>query len=395
MITLDQAHAILQQTLAPLPMIACPLGDANGQVLAEPVRARLTQPPFPASAMDGYAVRSADLNSHTVSLFVVGESAAGHAFEGRLGEGQAVRISTGAVLPEGADQIIIQENTRRDGERVITAQPAGAGAHIREAGQDFETGQLLLERGHRLTPDALSLIAASGHDTVPVVRRPKIGILASGDELVEPGRTPSAGQIINSITSGLSALIAQWGAEPVYLGIAGDTEKSIADKLDTAPELDLIVPVGGASVGEHDHMRRVIEARGGVLKFEKIAVRPGKPTWFAMMPDGTAMIGLPGNPVSALVMARLVLRNAVRILRGETPHTPRILMKLTATMPANGDRETYVRGVRNDDENCVTPLPRQDSAILTTLVTANALIRRTIGAQAADKGEVIEVIALD
>lgn len=395
MIPLAEAQAILARDLSPLPAIAVGLDQACGQILAEPVSAALTQPPFAASAMDGYAVRSADLGD-TVSLRLIGEAAAGHAFDGKLGPGEAVRISTGAVVPDGADQVVIQENTQCHGDRVSTDQPAGAGQHIRRAGQDFEAGQVLLEAGHRLTPDALALIAAAGLARIPVSRTPRIGVLASGDELVEPGETPAPGQIVNSITSGLMALIRQWGGEPVYLGIARDTEADIAAKLDAAPALDLLVPVGGASVGEHDHMRRVIASRGGDIRFSKIAVRPGKPTWFARLPEGQpSLIGLPGNPVSALVMARLILRPALQTLRGETAQTSRIRVNLGSEMAPNGDRETYVRGVWDDQDGIVTALSRQDSAILTTLVTANALIRRPVGAEAAQAGDQVEIIPLD
>ena len=307
-----------------------------------------------------------------------------------------MRISTGAVVPDGADQVVIQENTRRDDDRVMTDQPALAGQHIRRAGQDFKAGQVLLETGHRLTPDALALIAAAGLARIPVSGTPRIGVLASGDELVEPGEIPAPGQIVNSITSGLMALIRQWGGEPVYLGIARDTEADIAAKLDAAPALDLLVPVGGASVGEHDHMRRVIASRGGDIRFSKIAVRPGKPTWFARLPEGQpSLIGLPGNPVSALVMARLILRPALQTLRREAAQTSRIRVNLGSEMAPNGDRETYVRGVWDDQNGIVTALSRQDSAILTTLVTANALIRRPVGAEAAKPGDAVEIIPLD
>ncbi len=396
MIPLDEAQAILARDLPPLPTRTVGLDKACGDILAEPLNAALTHPPFNASAMDGYAVRSADLTGDRVTLTLIGEAAAGHAFDGRVGAGEAVRISTGAVLPEGADQVVIQENTQREGDCVITDQPARAGQHIRKAGQDFVQGQTLLETGHRLTPDALSLIAAAGHDRVPVTGRPRVGVLASGDELVEPGGMPAPGQIINSITSGLMALITQWGGEPVYLGIARDTEADISARLDAAPELDLIVPVGGASVGEHDHMRRIITARGGDIRFAKIAVRPGKPTWFALMPEGRPpMIGLPGNPVSALVMARLILLPALRALRGETAQSSRNRVNLDSVMQPNGDRETYVRAVWDRHTGIVTPLPRQDSAVLTTLVTSNALIRRPIGAEAANPGDEVEIIPLD
>ena len=396
MIPLTEAQTILARDLAPLPAREVMLDKACGDILVAPLKAALTQPPFAASAMDGYAVRSADLGGDKVELRLIGEAAAGHAYSGQVGMGEAVRISTGAVLPDGADQVVIQENTLREGDRVITDQPAQPGQHIRQAGQDFVQGQTLLETGHRLTPDALSLIAAAGHARVRVAARPRVGVLASGDELVEPGETPASGQIINSIASGLIALIEGWGGEAVYLGIARDTEADIQTKLDAAPELDLIVPVGGASVGEHDHMRRIITARGGDIRFAKIAVRPGKPTWFALMPDGQApMIGLPGNPVSALVMARLILLPALRRLRGESTQTSRNRVNLGSVMPPNGDRETYVRAVWDRHAGIVTPLPRQDSAILTTLVTANALIRRPIGAEAAHPGNEVEIIPLD
>ncbi len=396
MISLAEAQAILARDLSPLPPRRVGLDKAAGEYLAKPVTAALTQPPFAASAMDGYAVRSADLTGNTVALALIGEAAAGHAFAGQVGPGEAVRISTGAVLPDGADQVVIQENTQRLDDQVSTDQPAQPGQHIRRAGQDFRAGQTLLDTGHRLTAEAVSLIAAAGHDRVDVTARPRVGVLASGDELVEPGQTPAPGQIINSITSGLMALIRQWGGDPVYLGIARDDEADIRARLGAAPELDLIVPVGGASVGEHDHMRRIITQGGGDIRFAKIAVRPGKPTWFARRPDGKPpLIGLPGNPVSALVMARLVLHPALQALRGEDAQTALIRAQLGSEMAPNGDRETYVRAVWDRQTGIATALPRQDSAILTTLVTAHALIRRPVGAKAAEAGDEVDILPLD
>jgi molybdopterin molybdotransferase len=251
-----------------------------------------------------------------------------------------------------------------------------------------------MEAGRILTPEALSLAASAGITEVQVRKRPRVGVLASGDELVEPGETPGPGQIVNSIAPGLCALVAQWGGDPVYLGIARDDPADIAARLDGARNLDLLVTIGGASVGDHDHLRRVFTERGGRLVFEKIAIKPGKPTWFGLL-DAVPVVGLPGNPVSAFVTARLVLRRALECRLGRSAGTLLGRTRLAVGLPANGPRETFLRAIRSAKTGEVAPVSRQDSGVLSALVEANVLIRRAAHAPAAEAGERVDTVGLD
>lgn len=395
MIGLDDALRLLRNSLAPVSAETLALMDAHGRTLAAPVIAARTQPPFAASAMDGYAVRSADLSGQPLTLHLTGESAAGHASHNRVGPGEAFRISTGAPMPEGADQVIIQENCQRDNDNIITAEPARPGANIRKAGVDFSSGDRLADTGRKLSPAALSLVASAGLDTVSVYRQPEIGILSTGDELVEIGVTPGPDQIINSLGPGLTALIRGWGGrQPRYLGIARDDPADVRKRLLAAEGLDLLVTIGGASVGDHDHLRREFAALGGGLVFEKIAIKPGKPTWFGRL-GSIPVLGLPGNPVSAMVMARLCLKPAMdRLLGSETPalfHPAR----LGVDLPANGPRENMIRARHDPATGQIAPLDNQDSSALSALAAANALIRRPANAPAAAAGESVTYLPLD
>jgi molybdopterin molybdotransferase len=391
-ISLDEGLALIAQTVDALPPEPCPVTRCAARILREPAIAHITQPPADVSAMDGYAVRASDLDPAGISLSLQGESAAGHPFRGALQPGCAVRISTGAALPSGADQIVIQENCEREADQIHTRQAPAPGAHIRRAGQDFSAGQTLIDAGTRLSPEAVSLAAAAGLATLSVAPQLRVGILATGDELVEPGETPGPGQIINSISHGLAALVARWGGEPVYLGIARDDPADIATRLDRAAELDLLVTIGGASVGDHDHLRSVFTRRQGQLVFEKLAVKPGKPTWFGLL-GAVPVIGLPGNPVSALVMARLVLRPALDRLLGHAHATVFQTATLNGTIAANGPRETFHRAVWS--AGIIRTLPRQDSSLLTALTGANALLRQKADAPAASDGDTVEFLLMD
>ncbi|WP_300543586.1 gephyrin-like molybdotransferase Glp [Maricaulis sp.] len=394
MIPLDDALARISAALDPLDSETVALADCAGRVLVKDLTARLTQPPFAASAMDGYAVHASDLTGETVTLTLAGESAAGHLFEHALEPGTAIRISTGAALPPGANQVVIQENVTLTGDTIRTSQPPRPLAHIRPTGQDFARGDVLLRQGSRITPEAVSLAASAGVADVSVCRRPRIGLLASGDELVEPGKTPGPGQIVNSIAIGLAGLAGQWGGETAYLGIVRDDPADIGRKLDSAKNLDLLVTIGGASVGDHDHFRTVFHERGGALDFGKIAVKPGKPTWFGAL-DGTPVLGLPGNPVSAFVMARLVLRHALCRLLGQPPATIFARARLAVPLPENGPRETYLRATRNPQTGDVAPVARQDSSVMSALVEADVLIRRPANAPAVEAGERVVTVVLD
>ncbi|MBO6764317.1 MAG: molybdopterin molybdotransferase MoeA [Maricaulis sp.] len=389
----DAALDAMLAALSPLVPVERPLADCGGAFLAKPLVAQWTQPPFAASAMDGYAVRSADLAAGPEALRLVGEAAAGHAFSRQVGPGEAVRISTGAPVPDGADQVVMQEKASRSGDAVRLADTSRPMANIRPAGTDFSRGDRLLEAGRRLSPDAVALAAAARVATLHIHPRPRVAILATGDELVEPGE-PAAGpsQIVNSVAPGLVELVRIWGGEPVYLGIARDRPEAVRDALYHGRDGDLTVTVGGASVGGHDHLRAVFQADGGRFAFERIAARPGKPTWFGIV-EGHPVLGLPGNPVSALVMARLFLRPALARLGGGAAVAVFAQAPLAVALEANDWRETYLRATR-DDAGHVAPLPNQDSSALSALVQADCLIRRPAGAQAMAVGERVEILSL-
>ena len=289
-----------------LPSEQVDLLAASGRVLAAPLSAEHTAPPFDASAMDGYAVRAEDVAILPAKLRLIGEAAAGRGFSGVVTSGAAVRIFTGAPIPNGADAIVIQENCRRDGDTVIVHEGSPERTHVRRVGGDFSSGDHLLNAGTRLGARQITLAAAMGHATVPVHRRPKVAILASGDELVLPGIIPGPDQIVCSNPYGVAALVRAAGGEPQFLGIAADTRASLNLHIDRAADADVLITIGGASVGDHDLIAPVLEQRGMQLDFWKIAMRPGKPLLYGTL--GTQhVIGLPGNPVSSLICARASL----------------------------------------------------------------------------------------
>tara|TARA_R110002072_G_scaffold171065_1_gene324820 strand:+ start:4958 stop:6148 length:1191 start_codon:yes stop_codon:yes gene_type:complete len=393
MITLDEALSRIAGALLPVSSEQVGLGDAFGRILAKPLVAERTQPPFSASAMDGYAVRSADLTGQTVRFQVTGESAAGHATSRPVGAGEAFRVSTGAPMPDGADQVVIQENCTREESDLITAESPASGKNIRKAGIDFTEGALLLDAGQALSPAAVSLAASAGHAALSVMRRPRVGILSTGDELVEAGQDTRPDQIINSLAPALTGLVREWGGEPVYLGIARDNADDVRARLSATADLDLGVTIGGASVGDHDHLRRVFSDLGGELVFEKIAIKPGKPTWFGKL-GTTPIVGLPGNPVSALVMARLCLKPAMDHMLGIATPTVFRAARLSVDLPANGPRENMVRARIDSRTGEIAPLANQDSSALSALVASNGLIRRPAGAAPARAGDTVEYLPL-
>lgn len=393
MISLDEARRLIRAEADALAAETVAVDAAVGRVLAEPVTAIRTQPPFAASAMDGYAVRAADLDGKPVRLTIRGEAAAGHASDRPLATGECQRISTGAPVPDGADQVVIQENVHRDGDHISTSEAPEPGRHIRHAGIDFSAGDSLLAAGTRLTPRRLSLVISAGQTQLAVRRQPRTAILSTGDELVEPGQSTRPDQIINSLGPGLSALVRLWGGNPHYLGIARDNPEQVRLKLDAATGFDLIVTIGGASVGDHDHLRQVFQEMGGQLVFEKIAIKPGKPTWFGQL-GNTLILGLPGNPVSAIVMARLCLKPLMDALLANPEDDAFLLAKLSAGLPANGPRETMMRAKLEAHTGKIASLDNQDSSALSALNTANALIRRPAGAGAAAMGDTVEYLLL-
>jgi molybdopterin molybdotransferase len=372
----------------PLPAETLPLACCAGRVLAQPVCARLTQPPFAAAAMDGYAIRFADLN---VPWRVVGESAAGHGWGGRVGPGEAVRIFTGAPVPAGADVIVVQEEVARSGDMAQLAGegPPQIGAHIRPAGQDFAAGDALLAAGTCLAAADLGLAAAGGYGALPVVRRPRVTLIATGDELVPPGEMPGPGQIVSANPVMLAALLR--GADVHDPGLIPDDRAALAAALQAA-DADLIITIGGASVGDHDLVVPVLRELGASLDFWKIALRPGKPLLAGRL-GGTRVLGLPGNPVSAFVTALLFAVPLVARLGGRAQDLPMETLKLAAPLPANGPRRDHLRGRRT--ARGVEPFARQDSALLALLAAADVLIIREAFAPAAAAGDKVTCIALD
>ena len=383
----------------PLPEEMVALDAAHHRVLARDVAALRTQPPQAMSAMDGYAVRSADASAVAARLKVIGEVAAGRPFEKTVGKGEAVRIFTGGVVPEGADAIIIQEDTVVEGGGITITEAAIAGRHMRPAGVDFRKGEILLARGTHLTDRDLSLAAGMNYAELPVRRRPKVAILATGDELVMPGSAPGPGQIVYSNGYALRALARQEGAEPIDLGIAADTVAATSLGIRRAREggADILITTGGASVGDHDLVKQSLEAEGVTIAFWRIAMRPGKPMMHGRL-GALRVIGLPGNPVSAYVCGFLFLVPLIRALSGRTDiHHAHETALLGRDVAANDMREDYLRArleVRKDGELVATPVDHQDSSLLANLAAARALVIRPPFAPASRAGSPCDIFRL-
>jgi molybdopterin molybdotransferase len=394
MMNVDGARAAMLSVIETLPVEDVALAQALGRVLAAPVLAARDQPPFDVSAMDGYALRAADAPG---ALRVTGESAAGRGFAGAVGAGEAVRISTGAPVPDGADTIVIQEDVRRDGDTVIVPQIA-PNRNIRPRGGDFIAGSQLLEAGRRLDGVALSLAAAAGRASLPVYRRPRVAILSSGDELAEPGETPGPFQIFNSGTRGVAALVESWGGTAHCLAVARDSKDAIAQAAEEGlHDHDMLVVIGGASVGDHDHAKPALINMGLEMLVEKVAVRPGKPTWFGVTARGP-VLGLPGNPASALVCAELFLKPLLAAMSGRQAGPAFRRARLSAALPANGPREHYLRArldSGDDGQLWVRAFEMQDSSLLSVFAAANALLRLAPHAAALDAGALVDVLPLD
>ncbi|MCA0255658.1 MAG: molybdopterin molybdotransferase MoeA [Proteobacteria bacterium] len=375
------------------------LMEADGRVLADDLKARLTQPPFDASAMDGYAVRFEDAQIAGAAFDIVGTSAAGAAWQGTLGQGQAVRILTGAPLPNGADAIIIQENTEKLGaDRIRIAQAAAKGANIRRRGQDFAEGDVLLTAGQVLDFASLTLAAAMDHAALQVLRRPRVAILATGDELVRPGEPRTADQIVASSVYGVAALARQAGAEVIDLGIARDDEAAIIAAVRRAEmeQADILITLGGASVGDHDLVQPVMKSLGMTLDFWKIAMRPGKPLMVGQL-NGMQVLGLPGNPVSTLVCAILFVEPLIRHRAGLSPVNRLETAVATVDLPANDHRQDYVRALLATTDagtNAVSPARKQDSSQVKILATSNCLIIRPPNAPLLAAGSPCPILRL-
>ncbi|KQW27604.1 molybdenum cofactor biosynthesis protein MoaA [Rhizobium sp. Root274] len=375
------------------------LHDANGRVLAADLAARLTQPPFNASAMDGYALRAEDAAEVGAVLTVIGESAAGHAFAGNVGMGEAVRIFTGAPVPEGSDSVLLQEDAEKlDDVRIRTTFPVTHGRHIRPRGQDFAEGDVSLSAGTRLDFSHLTLAAAMNHSRLTVFRRPRIAILATGDELVSPGTVPGPSQIIGSNTFGIAALARDNGADVIDLGIVPDDRPTLLSTVEGArgSGADVLVTLGGASVGDHDLVQSTLISAGMELDFWRIAMRPGKPLMVGKLGD-MQVLGLPGNPISSLVCGLLFLEPLLCRLGHRSPPDRMRQARLTAGLAANDKRQDYVRAsltFGTDGALQVTSFGKQDSSMMRIFSQSDCLIVRPPNAPEVDAGDLVPVMLL-
>lgn len=396
MLAVEAALERITAAFRPLPPEWVHLGAAHGRVLARDLLASRDQPPHPVSAMDGYAVRAADLAGGAATLRLVGVAPAGGRFEGVVGPGETVRIFTGGLLPAGADAVALQENAAVDGDRVRFQGEVEAGAYVRPAGLDFRQGEAALPAGRRLSPRDVGFAAALNQAWLPVRRQPRIGLLATGDELVMPGEALADTQIVNSNTAALAAMIRSWGGVPLDLGIVRDEPDELAASADLVAGLDLVVTLGGASVGERDLVRRVLGERGLEIDFWQIAMRPGKPLMFGSI-GGVRLLGLPGNPVSAGVCAILFVRAVICVLLGLDPAPVEIPALLGRALGPNDRRQEYLRATSSwnaDGRLVAVPAERQDSSMLATFARADCLIKRAPFAPAMAVGSAVTVLPL-
>ncbi len=391
---------VLASAPAPLAAESVALAHCAGRTLASDLAARRTQPPFAVSAMDGYAVRAADIASVPATLRVLGTSAAGHGFSGGVAAGEAVRIFTGAPVPDGADTVIIQEDTTAGGGSVTALQSDPAGRNIRRAGLDFAQGEVLLTRGRRLGPRELALAGAMNHGALQVTRKPRVALLATGDELVQPGENPGPDQIVASNTFAVRAYAEAAGAEVIDLGIAGDTFEALERAIRGARDAgaDILVTLGGASVGDHDLVQTALAREGMELGFWKVALRPGKPLMHGRIGD-MRILGLPGNPVSAIVCGVLFLAPLIRALAGDPQagRDPAEAAILGCDLKANDSRQDYMRAGLSENPAglpTATPFARQDSSMLRVLAQSECLVVRAPRALEAKAGDVCAVVRL-
>lgn len=400
LLPVDQALDKLLQGAAPKGTEMMPISQLRGRILATDLVSKRTHPPFNASAMDGYAVKYKDASEIGATLKVVGESAAGHGFHGTFEDGETVRIFTGAPVPSSADTILIQENTEKlEDDLVKVTSPAQANRHIRLAGVDFSKDDVLLKQFREMDYSAITLAASMNYAEVEVFQKPLISVLATGDELVSPGEEPGLDQIIASNAYGVMAMCESAGADILDLGIAQDKldviKASVQNALDN--ETDILVTIGGASVGDHDLVQQALTEMGMELNFWKIAMRPGKPLMYGTLGKMRVM-GLPGNPASSLVTASLFLAPLVRKLARREIATPQTTAKLTVDLPENDHRQEYMRAHIETDENgdkTVTPFTRQDSSLVRVFADANGLLIRPPNAKAALKGDICDIILFE
>ncbi len=394
MLSVSEAFERVIAGFSPLPAEQISLSAGLGRILAESVSSRVTQPPLAVSAMDGYAVRAEDVAAVPVRMKLVGISAAGQGYSGRIGPGEAARIFTGAPIPEGADAIVIQENTESDGTTVEIRETVSSGTFVRNAGLDFSEGDVLLPEGRILTARDLGLAAAMNVPWLKVRRRPRVAILATGDELAMPGEPLTGERIISSNSVAMAATVSVLGGVALDLGIAKDDASALECMIDGARGSDLLVTIGGASVGDRDLVRKVLGDKGFALDFFRVAMRPGKPLLFGHL-DGTPVIGLPGNPVSSGVTGLLFVQAALRIMQGLPPTVETTVAELGCDLPENDVRQDYLRAtldVAPDGRRVATPFRRQDSAMSALLARAECLVVRPPHAPAAVKGDRIDIV---
>lgn len=399
LLPVDEALSRILAGVTPTPGTEVPIEQAHGRVLSADVTATLTQPPFDASAMDGFAVRKKDVAKLPAALKLIGQSAAGHGFDGTVGPEEAVRIFTGAPVPGGADAIVIQENTSFDAAHVTVRDGKPDPSHIRPKGSDFEIGHALLKAGRKLDARAVTLAAAMGHGALPVRRKPRVSIIATGDELVLPGTPPGRSQIVCSNPFGLAAMVDAAGGEAAFVGIARDNRSDLTQAIEAARDADVLVTIGGASVGDHDLVAPALQAHGMALDFWKIAMRPGKPLLFGHL-AGQRVLGFPGNPVSSLVCGRIFLLPLIAKLLGlaDAATGGETTAILGADIEANGPRQHYMRAKAIADKNgtpVVVPVHSQDSSLLSPLAEADCLIVCPPNASAASTGSACVILKLD
>ena len=397
MLTVRDAHARVIAAFEALPSEIVSVADATGRVLAVPPAARLTQPPSDLSAMDGYAVRAADVPAAPATLKLVGQAPAGGSYDHALKPGETVRIFTGGPLPMGADAIVIQEDTKADGEKITVLEAPRPGRHVRKAGLDFASGDTPLNAGRTLTTRDVALAAAMNHPWLSVHRKPRVAILSTGDELVMPGEPVGRNQIVSSSGIAVAALVRGWGGEPMLFDIARDNAALIQSRIAAGAQHDLLITLGGASVGDHDLVQDALKAQGFAMDFWKIAMRPGKPLMFAAK-DRARVLGLPGNPVSTMVCALLFMKPAMDRMLGQAGDlVGTVPARLAVDLKMNDQREDYVRSTLSraaDGSLPVTPHPVQDSSMLSVLAESSAFLVRPAHDPARKAGETAQVVDL-
>jgi len=395
MLSVADAHARVTSAFQALPAETVSIGDCAGRVLANAPKARLTQPPADLSAMDGYAVRAEDVPTTPTTLTLVGEAPAGGSYDHALKPGETVRIFTGGPLPMGADSIVIQEDTKVDGKKITMLDAPKTGRHVRKAGLDFRAGDAPFPAGHALSTRDLALLAAMNLPWLSVRRRPRVAILSTGNELVLPGEPIGRNQIISSSGFAVAALVRAWGGDPTLFDVARDEHRIIEDAIAAGAQHDVLITLGGASVGDHDLVQNALKAQGFTMDFWRIAMRPGKPLMFAAR-DRARVLGLPGNPVSTMVCSLLFLKPAMERMLGQAGGLPATrTARLAVAVKENDQREDYVRSklVRGADGSLtVEPHAVQDSSMLSVLSWSDALMIRPPHDPARKAGDTVRVI---